>query len=112
MARESANAKSGRKAAGAVVAVAILQVVAAITAFVVWFWSTIFEGNACSPECDWVTADRAGILLVAFVVGSFVLTIAAGFIAWRTAKDLAWVPLVGIAVIVLGLVLATLLIRA
>lgn len=103
---ETQNPKAGRKAAGSVVAVAVLQIVAAAVAATVWVFSTIFAGNACSPSCDWASADRAGMVFTAAVVGSFIITAAAALIAWRKAKDLAWVPFIGIAVIVAGLISA------
>ncbi|WP_404442892.1 hypothetical protein LG315_08485 [Microbacterium marinum] len=46
------------------------------------------------------------MLFVAFIVGSFVLTAVGVLVAWRRKVDLAWLPLVGSAIIVVGLVLA------
>lgn len=98
--------KQGRTAAGAVAAVAVLQVVTAVATTAIWVSHTIFAGNACSPECDWAVADQAGMLFVAFMVGSFVATAAGVLVAWRRKVDLAWLPLVGSAMIVVGLLLA------
>lgn len=95
-----------RRAVGAVAAVAVLQIVAAVATTVVWVSRTLFAGNACSPDCDLAGADRAGMVYVALVVASFVLTAGAMFVAWRRRRDLTWVPILGIAVIIGGLVLA------
>ncbi|WP_256335276.1 hypothetical protein [Microbacterium sp. 77mftsu3.1] len=69
-------------------------------------WHTIFAGNACSPDCDWAGADRAGMLFFAFTVGSFVVTAVGVVVAWRKQIDLAWLPLLSSAMIVAGLFLA------
>ena len=87
-------------------AVAVLQIATAVVATVIWFFRTMFAGNACSPDCDWVGADRAGMLYAAFVVAGCAITAVAMLIAWRREKDLAWAPLVGIAVTVGGLILS------
>lgn len=60
----------------------------------------MFAGNACSPDCDWVGADHAGMVYATFVIASFAITAVALLIAWRREKDLAWVPLIGVAVTV------------
>lgn len=87
-------------------AVAVLQIVTAVVTTVVWIFRTMFAGNACSPDCDWVGADRAGMVYAAFVGASLALTAGGVVLAWRRERDLAWVPLVGVAVTVGGLILA------
>lgn len=101
--------RSGRKAAGAVIGVAVLQIVTVAMATAIWVFSTVFAGTACSPECDWVGANLARWLFVGVVVGSFALSAACALLAWRRELDLTWVPLVGTALIVIGLVLALLM---
>lgn len=46
------------------------------------------------------------MLFFAFTVGSFVLTAVGVVVAWRKEVDLAWLPLVSSAMIVVGLLLA------
>jgi hypothetical protein len=106
MAERTAPDRSRRRAVAAVVAVAVLQIVTAVVTTVIWIFRTMFAGNACSPACDWVGADRAGMVYATFVVASFAITAVAMLIAWRREKDLAWVPLIGVAVTVGGLILS------
>lgn len=91
----------GRRAAASVAAVAVLQVVVGVVAVLVWYFSTVFAGNACAPNCDWAAADRARIAVVAV---SFVVTAGAVVVAWRTAKELSWVPLAASGLTIAGLV--------
>ncbi|WP_157532532.1 hypothetical protein [Microbacterium sp. TNHR37B] len=98
--------RSGRAAAGAVAAVAVLQIVTAVATTAIWVSHTMFAGNTCSPECEGAEAGQAGMLFFAFTVGSFVLTAVGVVVAWRKEVDLAWLPLVSSAMIVVGLLLA------
>lgn len=94
----------GRRAAASVAAVAVVQVVVGAVAVLVWYFSTVFAGTACAPNCDWAAADRARIAFIAVVALSFVVTIGAVVVAWRTAKDLSWVPLATSGLTIVGLV--------
>ena len=94
----------GRRAAASVAAFAVLQVVVGVVAVLVWYFSTVFAGNACAPNCDWAAADRARIAFIAVVAVSFVVTAGAVVVAWRTAKELSWVPLAASGLTIAGLV--------
>ncbi|MFJ6677671.1 hypothetical protein ACIQLK_00925 [Microbacterium sp. NPDC091382] len=96
-----------RVGAGAVLAVGVLQVVAIVATTVLWFFQTVFAGGACGEACDWATADAAGMLFVAVIVASVVVTVSAAIVARRTGGDLAWVPLVSTALVVAGYLGAT-----
>ncbi|THE08313.1 hypothetical protein E1I21_03195 [Microbacterium oleivorans] len=91
-----------RSGAGAVVAVAALQVVAVAATVALWFFHTVFAGGACDTRCDRAMADAAGMLFVAVIGASVVITGAAAVLAWRSGRDLAWVPLVSTALVVAG----------
>jgi len=106
MAERTAPVRSRRRAVAAVAAVAVLQILTAVVTTVVWFSRTMFAGNACSPDCDWVGADRAGMVYATSVVAGCAITAVAMVIAWRRERDLAWVPLVGVGVTVGGVILA------
>ena len=88
--------------AGAVLAVAVLQVVAVVVTAVLWFLRTVFAGGACTPRCDWATADAAGVLFASSILASVALTATAAIVAGWTGRDLAWVPLVSTALVVVG----------
>ncbi|MEW1835696.1 hypothetical protein [Microbacterium sp. NPDC079995] len=88
--------------AGAVLAVAVLQVVAVVVTGASWFLRTVFAGGACAPDCDWAAADAAGVLFVAAVLASVAVTAAAAVLAGRTGRDLAWVPLFSTSLVVAG----------
>lgn len=91
-----------RSGAGAVLAVGMLQAVAIVVTGVLWFLRGVFAGGSCSPACDWDAADAAGMLFGGAILASLVLTAAAAVVAWRTGRDLAWVPLVSVSVVVAG----------
>lgn len=93
----------GRRAAASVAAVAVVQVVVGAVAVLVWYFSTVFAGTACAPNCDWAAADRARIAFVAVVAVSFVATVGAIVVAWRTAKELSCVPLATSGITIAGL---------
>ncbi|RYF50834.1 MAG: hypothetical protein EOO27_31040 [Comamonadaceae bacterium] len=99
MVAEKINRRS-RGAAGAVAAVATVQVVVAALTAVGWYFSTVFAGGGCAPRCDWVMAETAFAMYIAGTGLSFVATIGACAWAWRSGRDLTWVPLAGSAVIV------------
>lgn len=99
-----------RSGAGAVIAVAVLQVVAVVVTGALWFFHTVFAGGACSPACDGATADAAGMLFVAVIGASVVITGAAAVLAWRSGRDLAWVPLVSTALVIAGYLAAVTLV--
>lgn len=95
-------ARLRRSGAGAVLAVGMLQAVAIVVTGVLWFLRGVLAGGSCSPACDWDAADAAGMLLGGAILASLVLTAAAAVVAWRTGRDLAWVPLVSVSVVVAG----------
>ncbi len=68
---------------------AVVQIVTAVVTSAIWVSHMIFAGDACWPACDGASADRAVVLFVAFMVGSFLLTIAGGLVAWRKERDLS-----------------------
>ncbi len=107
MSRKTAEPRSSRSAAAAVAAVAVLQVVATIVAALLWYFSTVFAGGSCSPDCDWAAADRAGMALLLAIVVSYLVSASAFIVAWRTSRNLAWVPLVAIAIIATGYLVAS-----
>ncbi|MFI8632676.1 hypothetical protein ACIGEP_08790 [Microbacterium sp. NPDC077663] len=88
--------------AGAVLAVAVLQVVAVVVTGALWFFHTVFAGGACTPGCDGMAADAAGMLFGASILASVAVTSAAALVAWRTGRDLTWVPLVSTALVIAG----------
>mgnify|MGYP000865998150 FL=1 len=100
------TAASRPTGAGAVLAVGVLQVVAIVVTAVLWFFHTVFAGGACGTTCDWVAADAAGMLFVAVIGASVVVTVSAVIVGWRTGRDLAWVPLVSTALVVAGYLFA------
>jgi len=106
MADRTIIVRSRRRAVAAVAAVAVLQIATAVVTTAVWISRTLFAGEACAHDCDWVGAERAGMVYAAFVVAGFAITAVAMLIAWRRERDLAWVPLVGVAVMIGGLLLA------
>lgn len=91
-----------RTGAGAVLAVAVLQVVAIVVTVVLWFFHTVFAGGACAPSCDWATADAAGTLFVSAIAVSILVTVSAAIVARRTGRDFAWVPLASTALVIAG----------
>ena len=97
---------------GAVLAVAVLQVVAIVVTAVLWFFHTVFAGGACGTTCDWAGADAAGTLFVAVIGASILATGSAAVVGWRTGRDLAWVPLVSTALVVAGYLAAVALFDA
>ncbi|MDT3344901.1 hypothetical protein [Microbacterium aquilitoris] len=86
----------------AVLAVAVIQVLAIVVTAVLWFFHTVFAGGACGASCDGAAADAAGMLFVAAVAASILVTVSAAVVARRTGRDLAWVPLVSTALVVAG----------
>ncbi|MBF4561779.1 hypothetical protein ITJ43_06460 [Microbacterium sp. VKM Ac-2870] len=100
------STRGNTSAAGAVVAVAVLQLVVLGISTAVWITSTMFAGNACDPNCDWSGADRAGILYFVVCVAMSLCTAAAVMHALRTGRDAGWVPLAGSAGIVVGLLVS------
>ncbi|QRY40370.1 hypothetical protein JVX92_12885 [Microbacterium hominis] len=98
--------KKNRGAAAAVAAVAVVQVVVFSITTVVWVMSTVFAGNACSPNCGWDQADVAGMIYFSVAVAMFACTGAAFAYAWRKGRSLSWMPLVASAGIVVGLWIA------
>ncbi|WP_413354415.1 hypothetical protein [Microbacterium sp. 1P06AB] len=97
---------------GAVLAVAVLQVIAIVVTVVLWFFHTVFAGGACAPSCDWATADAAGMLLVSAMAASILVTVSAAVVARRTGRDLAWVPLASTALVIAGYLAAVALFDA
>lgn len=91
-----------RSGAGGVLAVAVLQAVAIVVTGVLWFLRSVLAGGPCSPSCDWGAADAAGMLFGGAILTSLVLTAVAAIVAWRTGRDLAWVPIVSASVVVAG----------
>ncbi|MCO7203533.1 hypothetical protein NH287_08520 [Microbacterium sp. CnD16-F] len=91
-----------RSGAGGVLAVAVLQAVAIVVTGVLWFLRGVLAGGHCSPSCDWGAADAAGMLFGGAILTSLVLTAVAAIVAWRTGRDLAWVPIVSASVVVAG----------
>ncbi|MFC7926922.1 hypothetical protein [Microbacterium laevaniformans] len=106
------NPRAGRSAAASVLAVAVLQVVVFAITTAVWVGSTIFAGGACAPRCDWSGADLAGAVYYLVAVVMSVGTAAAALFAWRTERDLTWVPLAASAGTVAGLLIALRLFQA
>ncbi len=101
-----------RSGAGAVLAVGVLQAVAIVVTGVLWLLRGVFAGGSCSSSCDWGTADAAGMLFGGAILASLVLTAAAAIVAWRTGRDLAWVPIVSASVVVAGYLAAAALFDA
>lgn len=94
----------GRRAAASVAAVAVVQVAVGVVAVLVWYFSTPFAGDACAPDCDWAAAELARTAFIGVLAAGFAVTIGAVVVAWRTAKDLSWVPLATSGLTIAGLV--------
>lgn len=106
MSAPAVPARLRRSGAGAVLAVGVLQAAAIVVTGVLWFLRGVFAGGPCSPSCGWGMADAAGMLFGGAILASLVLTAVAAVVAWRTGRDLAWVPLVSASVVVAGYVAA------
>lgn len=89
-----------RRAAAAVIAVAALPVIVTVVTTVAWVWHAAFAGEACHPGCDRTAADLARWTYVVAVAACFAAVVAAALHAWRTGRDLVWVPAVGAVAIV------------
>ncbi len=74
---------------------ATVQVIVTALTAVGWYFSTVFAGGGCAPHCDWAMAETAFALYIAGTGLSFVATIGAGAYAWKTGRDVTWVPLAG-----------------
>lgn len=92
----------GRRAAAAVAAVALVQIVVGVVTAVIWYVSTVFAGTACAPDCDWAAAELARTAYIGVLVVSFAVTAVAVVVAWRTARQLSWVPLATSALTIVG----------
>ena len=95
-----------KAAAGAVVGVAVLQVVVFTITTAVWVGNTMFSYNACDPRCDWAQGNLSGGVYYLTSIVMFLCTGLAIAYAGRTGKALTWVPLLGSAGIVAGLLIA------
>lgn len=94
--------RAGSRAAGAVAAVAVLQVVATVVLALIWFFEVVFGSAACGPGCDPAAVDRAGRVFLLAIVASYTISAVAFVVAWRTSRDLSWVPLLATVVLLGG----------
>lgn len=101
-----------RSGAGAVLAVGALQAVAVVITGALWFLQNVFAGGGCDPACEWAAADAAGMLFLTAIFASVLLTAAAAVVAWRTGRDLAWVPLISTGLVIAGYLAATAMLDA
>jgi len=97
---------SGGSAPASVLAVAVIQVVVFTITTAVWVGITIFAGGVCANHCDWVGAQHAGMIYYGIAALMFLCTAATALFAWRTERDLIWVPLAASAGTVAGLLIA------
>jgi len=103
MATAQPQAERGRSSLGGVIAVAMLQIVVFIATAVVWLWTHFAaEGRCDDASCDVGQAAQANALFLGGGAFSFAVTIIAAVVSDRTGRDLAWVPAVGCALIVIA----------
>ncbi len=100
---ETSTPKRERSPLGGLIAVAVLQIFVFIVMAVVWLWTHFAtEGRCDSTSCDTGHAAQANALFLGVAALSFVLTIVAAVVSYRTRRDLMWVPAVGCALILVA----------
>lgn len=96
------STRGGTNAGTSVVAVGVLQVIVFAVTTAAWVGNTLFAGNACAPGCDWGAGEFAVGVYFGIALVTFLCSAVAYVYARRTGRDLAWVPLVGCGLIILG----------
>lgn len=96
------SARPQRSAAAAVLGVSVIQLVVFLVTAGFWMGLVFNTSGRCETACDWAAGQSAAAVFFGCAAASFVITIVALIISRRTGTDLAWVPLVASALIVVG----------